>query len=207
MANKEILLVVDVVSNEKDIEKEVIFSAIEDALRTATVKRHDNGIDARVAVDRKTGDYETFRRWLVVADDDFGTSSEMEGKEISLEDARQKTPSIQPGDYVEERIDSIDFGRIAAQAARQVIVQRVREAERRKVADAYRDRIGELVTGIIKRIERGNVFLDLGGNVEAIIPREEMIPKEPVRSGDRLRGYLKEVRPDARGPQLLVSRA
>lgn len=206
MANKEILLVVDVVSNEKDIEKEVIFSAIEDALRTATVKRHDNGIDARVAVDRKTGDYETFRRWLVVADDDFGTSSEMEGKEISLEDARQKTPSIQPGDYVEERIDSIDFGRIAAQAARQVIVQRVREAERRKVADAYRDRIGELVTGIIKRIERGNVFLDLGGNVEAIIPREEMIPKEPVRSGDRLRGYLKEVRPDARGPQLLVSR-
>lgn len=207
MANKEILLVVDVVSNEKDIEKEVIFAAIEDALRAATAKRHDNRFDVRVAIDRKTGAYETYRRWLVVE-----PTEEMEGElenpelEISLEEARKRDPELQPGDYVEESIESIEFGRIAAQTAKQVIVQKVRDAERRKVVDAYKGRVGELVTGIVKRIERGAVYLDLGGNVEAYIPREEMIPREPVRSGDRMRGYLQAVRPEARGPQLFVSR-
>jgi len=208
MANKEILLVVDVVSNEKDIEKEVIFNAIEDALRTATIKRHDNRIDVRVAIDRKTGDYETFRRWLVVEpNDDFDYGIESPDTQMFLEDAQQIDPGAQVGGYVERPMESIEFGRIAAQTAKQVIVQKVREAERRKVVEAYRERVGELVTGVVKRVERGNVFLDLGGNAEALIPKEEMIPREAVRNGDRLRGYLKEVRPEARGPQLYVTRS
>ena len=209
MANKEILLVVDAFSHEKDIEKDVVFAAIEEALRTATVKRHENHLDARVEIDRKTGGYETFRRWLVV--DDAVAAGEGEAEfnpelEISLADAQKRTPGITVGDYVEEAVESIGFGRIEAQTAKQVIVQRVRDAERRKVVEAYHSRVGELVTGVIKRIERGNVFLDLGGNAEAFIPREEMIPREAVRSGDRLRGYLKAVRQEARGPQLFVSR-
>ena len=207
MANKEILLVVDVVSNEKDIEKEVIFSAIEDALKTATMKRHDNSIDVRVAIDRKTGDYETFRRWLVVEpNDDYDYGIEDPETQMFLEDARKIDPAAQLGEYVEQPIESIDFGRIAAQTAKQVIVQKVREAERKKIVDAYKDRVGELVTGMVKRVERGNVYLDLGGNVEALIPKEEMIPREAVRNGDRMRGYLRAVRPEARGPQLFVTR-
>ena len=208
MANKEILLVVDAFSHEKDIEKEVVFAAIEEALRIATIKRSDNRIDARVAIDRKTGGYETFRRWLVVDE----AALEEEGEElnpelaVSLDTARSRQPQVQVGDFIEESIESIGFGRIEAQTAKQVIVQRVRDAERRKVVEAYQSRVGELVTGVIKRIERGNVFLDLGGNAEAFIPREEMIPREAVRSGDRLRGYLKAVRQEARGPQLFVSR-
>jgi N utilization substance protein A len=207
MANKEILLVVDVVSNEKDIEKEVIFSAIEEALRTATIKRHDGRYEVRVSIDRKTGDYETFRRWQVVEPRaEFDGGVEFPEKEILLEEAREIRPGVAVGEFVEEPFDSIEFGRIAAQTAKQVIVQKVREAERRKIADAYQGRVGELITGVIKRIERGNVFLDLGGNVEAFIPRDEMIPRESIRAGDRLRGILSAVQPDARGPQLFVSR-
>ncbi len=207
MANKEILLVVDVVSNEKEIDKEVIFVAIEDALRTATIKRHENRIDARVAIDRKTGDYETFRRWLVVEGDvPLRKGSDCPEVEISLDDARAEKSDTQVGDYLERPMESIEFGRIAAQTAKQVIVQRVRDAERRKVVDAFRNRVGELVTGVVKRVERGNIYLDLGGNIEAFIPREEMIGREAVRTGDRLRGYLKAVKPEARGPQLFVSR-
>lgn len=207
MANKEILLVVDAFSHEKDIEKEIVFAAIEDALRMATLKSHENRIDATVAIDRKTGEYETFRRWRVVE------SAEGDGEEVfnpafhlTPEQARERFGDVEVGQFVQEPIESVGFGRIEAQTAKQVIVQRVRDAERRKVVEAYKDRVGELVTGIIKRIERGNVFLDLGNNVEAFIPREEMIPREAVRSGDRLRGYLKEVRQEVRGPQLFVSR-
>ena len=207
MANKEILLVVDAFSHEKDIEKEIVFDAIEDALRIATIKSHDNRIDANVVIDRKTGDYDTFRRWRVVESEE-GLDDEAFDPELhlTLEQAKARFGTAEVGGYVQEPMDSIGFGRIEAQTAKQVIVQRVRDAERRKVVEAYKDRVGELVTGIIKRVERGNVFLDLGGNVEAFIPREEMIPREAVRSGDRLRGYLKEVRQEARGPQLFVSR-
>jgi N utilization substance protein A len=208
MANKEILQVVEVVSNEKEIEKEVIFSAIEDALRTATIKRHDNRMDVRVSIDRKNGNYETFRRWLVVApDDDYDYGIESPDIQMLVDDAKKIDPDVDVGGYVEEAMESIEFGRIAAQTAKQVIVQKVREAERRKVVEAYENRVGELVTGIVKRVERGSVYLDLGGNVEAFVPKEEMIPREAVRNGDRLRGYLKEVRPEARGPQLFVSRS
>ena len=209
--SKEILMVVDAVSNEKGVDREVIFSAIETALASATKKRHQYDIDARVAIDRETGDYDTFRRWVVVnehpeSEDDEEGGYRYPTRQLLLEAARFDDPEIQVGDYVEEQIDSVDFGRIGAQTAKQVIVQKVREAERAQVVEAYNDRIGELVTGIVKRVERGNVYLDLGGNAEAIIYREEMIPREAVRPGDRLRGYLHDVRTEQRGPQLFVSR-
>ncbi len=200
--NKEILLVVDVVSNEKGVDKEVIFEAIEAALATATRKRHGGDIDVRVEIDRETGDYKTFRRWQVVEDD----AVEYPTRQITLSAAREETPEIEVGDYVEEEIESETFGRIAAQTAKQVIVQKVREAERARIVEEYKSRIGEMLYGTVKRVERGNVILDLGNNVEALIPREEMIPREPVRTGDRLRGYLKDVRHEPRGPQLFVSR-
>jgi N utilization substance protein A len=202
--NKEILLVVDVVSNEKDVEKEIIFEAIEAALASATRKKHGGQIDVRVAIDRTTGDYSSFRRWEVVEEpDEEGLRPD---SQILLAEARKDHPEIQVGEYIEEPMESIAFGRIAAQTAKQVIVQKVREAERAKVVEAYQDRKGQLVTGVVKRVERGNVMLDLGGNAEAIVPREEMIPRESVRVGDRLRGYLFDIRPDARGPQLFISR-
>ncbi len=207
MANKEILLVAEVFANEKDIDKEIIFQALESALEAATIKRHENKIKARVAIDRKTGDYETFRRWEVVEpNDEIDGDVEFPESQVLLEVAQLDNPDIQVGDFVEEKIDSVAFCRIAAQTAKQVIIQKVREAERKKIVDAYKDKVGELITGVVKRLEKGNVYLDLGGNVEAFIPREEMIPREPVRMGDRIRGYLKEVRSEVRGPQLFVSR-
>ena len=202
--NKDILYVADAVSNEKGVDKEIIFEAIEAALATATRKKNNKDIEVRVDIDRETGDYETFRRWLVVEDTGEGLENPL--AEITLEAARIDEPDIEPGDYVEEQIESVEFGRIAAQTAKQVIVQKVREAERARVIEAFQGREGELVMGTVKRVERGNVYLDLGDNVEAFIPREEMIPREAVRTGDRLRGYLKEVRAETRGPQLFVSR-
>ncbi len=204
--NKEILLVVDVVSNEKEIEKEVIFDAIEVALASATRKKHGSDVDVRVSIDRETGGYVSFRRWEVLESPDEDEIFVPE-KQILLAEAQEKDPEIQVGDYIEESMESIAFGRIAAQTAKQVIVQKVREAERAKVVDAYKDRVGELITGIVKRVDRGSIILDLGGNAEAIVPREEMIPREAVRTGDRVRGYLYDVRSEVRGPQLFVSRS
>ena len=203
--NREILLVVDAVSNEKGVEKEIIFEAIEAALASATRKKNGGEIEVRVAIDRTTGDYETFRRWLVV-DDAETPVLENPITEITLSAARSEDPKLEAGDYVEDEIDSIAFGRIAAQTAKQVIVQKVREAERAKVVEAYQDRVGELITGIVKRADRGSIVLDLGNNAEALVPKSEVIPKEIVRAGDRLRGYLYDVRSEQRGPQLFVSR-
>ncbi|HHI75809.1 MAG TPA: transcription termination/antitermination protein NusA [Gammaproteobacteria bacterium] len=203
--NKEILLVVDAVSNEKGVDKEIIFEAIEAALASATRKKHGGDIEVRVKIDRETGDYETFRRWLVV-DDSETPVLENPMAEITLSAARESDPEIQPGDYVEEQIESIEFGRIAAQTAKQVIVQKVREAERAKVIDAYQDKVGTLISGIVKRADKGTIVLDLGENAEALIPRSEVIPREVVRVGDRLRAYLYDVRTEMRGPQLLASR-
>jgi len=202
--NKEILLVVDAVSNEKGVDKEIIFEAIEAALASATRKKYGAEMDVRVHIDRETGDYETFRRWKVVDDED--PEFESPESQILLSYARRDHPDIQVGDYIEEPIESVEFGRIAAQTAKQVIVQKVREAERAKVAAAYQDRIGELVMGEVKRVERSGVYIDLGSNAEGFVPREEMIPRESVRPGDRLRALLKEVRTDTRGPQLILSR-
>ncbi|MGR8979014.1 MAG: transcription termination factor NusA [Gammaproteobacteria bacterium] len=207
MANKEILLVVDVFSNEKEIEKEIVFQAIESALETATVKRHANQIKARVVIDRKTGDYVTYRLWDVVApNDQINGEVEFPCYQIPLEAAQLENPDAQVGDVIEEEIESVEFGRIAAQTAKQVIIHKVREAERKLIVDAYKNRVGELITGIVKRIEKGNVYLDLGGHVEALIARDDLIPRESVRVGDRIRGYLKDVRSEPRGPQLFVSR-
>jgi len=201
--NKEILLVVDAVSNEKGVDKNVIFEALEAALASATRKKHGGDIDARVAIDRQTGEYDTFRRWVVQPDDAVLESPD---REIRLMDAVDVKPDIQVGEFIEEPMASVPFGRIGAQTAKQVIVQKVREAERAQVVEAYQGRIGELVTGLVKRVERGNIYIDLGNNAEAFIPREDMIPREAVRTGDRIRGYLKEVRAEARGPQLFVTR-
>jgi len=204
MDNKEILLVVDTVSNEKGIDREEIFEAIESALASATRKIHQQDIEVRIDIDRDTGDYQTFRRWEVVEPDENGLAEPL--RQISLEAALLDQPELELGDFIEEPIDSVEFGRIAAQTAKQVIVQKVREAERRKVIDAYTDREGTLVMGQVKRVERGNVYVDLGDNAEGYIPREDMIPRESVRPGDRIRGYLHTISPEVRGPQLFISR-
>jgi N utilization substance protein A len=207
VANKEILLVVDVFANEKDIDKAIVFQAMEAALEAAAVKRHENRIKARVAINRHTGDYDTFRRWEVVAPNHkIDGDVEFPGSQILLEVAQLDNPNIQVGDFIEETIESVAFCRIAAQTAKQVIIQKIRDAEREKIVMAYKNRVGDLITGIVKRIEKGNVYLDLGGHVEAYIAKEDMIPKESIRINDRVKGYLKEVRPEARGPQLFISR-
>jgi len=202
--SKDLLLVVDAVANEKGVPRGVIFEAMEAALASAAKKRYaEEDVSVRVAIDRETGDYETFRRWEVVADD---VVMESPDRQLRLMDAVDEVEGIEVGGYVEQPIENPDFGRISAQAAKQVIVQRVREAERALVVDAYRERVGELITGIVKRVERGSVYLDLGGNAEAFVARDRSIPREAVRTGDRLRGYLYEVKSEPRGPQLFVSR-
>ncbi|KQZ67865.1 MULTISPECIES: transcription termination factor NusA [unclassified Lysobacter] len=203
--SKELLLVVDAVANEKGVPREVIFEAIEAALASAAKKRyHDEDVLVRVSIDQKDGSYETFRRMEVVADD---VVMESPDRQVRLMDAIDEVEGVEVGDYIEEQIENPDFGRIAAQAAKQVIVQRVREAERAQVVDQWKDRVGELVTGIVKRVERGNIYVDLGGNAEAIIPKDKGIPRDVLRAGDRVRGYLFDVRTEPRGPQLFISRA
>ena len=201
--SKEILLVVESVSNEKGVSEEIIFDALEVALATATKKRYSEEADVRVAIDRETGLYDSFRRWTVMADDEL---VEFEDAQLTIEQAGELQPGLAAGDIYEIAIDSVEFGRIAAQAAKQVIVQKVREAERAQVVEAYRHRIGELLNGQVKKVTREAVIIDLGNNAEAILPREEWVPRETFRIGDRLRALLKEVRPEARGPQLAMTR-
>jgi N utilization substance protein A len=201
--SKEILYVADAVSNEKGVDKEIIFQAIESALATATRKKNGKDIEVRVDIDRETGDYDTFRRWLVIENDE---PMENPLGEITLDAAQIDEPEIEVGGYVEDQIESVEFGRIAAQTAKQVIVQKVREAERERDVEAYQDQEGTLVMGTVKRVERGNVYMDLGNGVEGFISKSDMVPREAVRPGDRLRGYLKEVRSEQRGPQLFISR-
>ena len=183
MAN-EILLVVETVSREKNVDREIIFGALEAALATATRKRHKEDIDARVHIHRKTGEYDTFRRWLVVPDEQ--ETLEFPGREMPLAQARERQADIQVGEYIEEPIEAADFGRIAAQAAKQVIVQKVREAEREQIVNQFKGRQGELVTGVVKRLERGDAIIDLG-TAEALLAKSAMIPREGLRPGDRVR--------------------
>jgi N utilization substance protein A len=201
--SKEILLVVDAVSNEKGVSKDVIFGALEAALASAARKLSDDECDVRVAIDRETGEYETFRRWEVIEED---AEMEFEDAQMFLAAAVEIDPEIELGGFIEEPMENAGFGRIAAQTAKQVIVQRVREAERAQVVEEYENRAGELINGIVKRVERGNVYLDLGGNAEAFISQRNMIPGESVRPGDRLRAFLYEVKAEIRGPQLFASR-
>jgi transcription termination factor NusA len=203
MMSKEILMVADAVSNEKGVSRSVIFEAIESALATATKKLYDREeIGCRVSVDRDTGDYETFRVWTIVDEDEY----EEEGSQFTLEQANEKDKSLDIGDTWEEKIDNLEFGRIAAQTAKQVIVQKVREAEREIVISEYKDRVGELVAGTVKKVTRDNIIVDLGKNAEALLPRDQMIPRETFRIGDRMRALLTDVESEQRGPQLFLSR-
>jgi transcription termination/antitermination protein NusA len=200
---KEILLVVESVSNEKGVSEDVIIEALELALETATKKGYDEEVELRVAIDKESGEYETFRFWNVVEDD---VEIEFPGAQMTLTEAKEKDALLEVGGRYEIPVESVEFGRIAAQTAKQVIVQKVREAERAQVVDAYRSKVGELVNGQVKKVTREAVIVDLGNNAEAILPREEWIPRETFRVGDRLRGLLEEIRPDARGPQLALTR-
>jgi N utilization substance protein A len=199
----EILMIVDAVSREKGVDKEIIFQALEAALATATRKRHKEDIDARVAIQRDTGNYDSFRRWEVIADETEVV--EFPDRQIKLSEARAEHPDIQVGEFIEQPLEPVEFGRIAAQAAKQVIMQKVREAEREQTVTQYTDRQGEMVTGVVKRMERGDVIVDLG-NAEALLPKSAMIPREGLRPGDRIRALLEEVKSVPRGPQLFLSR-
>ncbi|MFG6158443.1 transcription termination factor NusA [Halomonas sp. 1390] len=201
--SKEILAVVDTISNEKGVSREVIFEAVEAALASASRKRfEDEEASVRVHIDRHTGDYETFRRWEVVEDDDFDGPD----AQIKLSFAERRDPPLGLGDVVEERIENAAFGRIAAQTAKQVIVQKVREAERAEVVRQYAEREGELVAGIVKKTTRDGLIIDLGENAEAFLPRSEMIPGERYRMNERVRALLVKVDAEARGAQLILSR-
>lgn len=200
--SKEVLLVVESVSNEKGVPPGVIFEALELALATATKKRFDEEVDLRVVINRQTGSYDTFRRWTVVEDDQL----ENPAAELTQAQAQERQPEAKPGDVLEEKIESIEFGRIAAQTAKQVIVHKVREAERAQVVEAYRERLGEIISGTVKKVTRDNVIVDLGNNAEALLAREDIIPRETFRVGARVRALLKEIRTENRGPQLILSR-
>ncbi|WP_043202564.1 transcription termination factor NusA [Pseudomonas putida] len=200
--SKEVLLVVESVSNEKGVPPGVIFEALEVALATATKKRFEDEVDLRVEINRHTGSYETFRRWTVVDESDLDDPA----IETWLDKIKDTHPEAKIGDVIEEKIESIEFGRIAAQTAKQVIVQKVREAERAQVVDAYRERVGEIISGTVKKVTRDNVIVDLGNNAEALLAREDIIPRETFRVGVRLRALLKEIRTENRGPQLILSR-
>lgn len=201
--NKEILLVAEAVSNEKGVDQGIIFEAIEQALATATKKRYEEDSDIYVVIDRKTGDYTTFRRWKVVGDDEVA----LLGTQFTTEEAAEKNADLKVGDIYEEQVENIGFGRIAAQTAKQVIVQKVREAERAQVVDQYRERVGELINGSVKKVTRDNIIVDLGNNAEGLLPREELVGREIFRINDRVRAVLKAINSEARGPQLLLSRA
>ncbi|CAO95392.1 transcription termination factor NusA [Erwinia tasmaniensis] len=205
--NKEILAVVEAVSNEKSLPREKIFEALESALATATKKKYEQEIDVRVSIDRKSGDFDTFRRWLIVDEVTQPT------REITLEAALYEDESFSLGGFVEDQIESVTFDRITTQTAKQVIVQKVREAERAMVVDQFREQEGEIITGVVKKVSRDNISLEVrpndgsSTNAEAVIIREDMLPRENFRPGDRIRGVLYAVRPEARGAQLFVSRS
>lgn len=201
--SKEILLVAEAVSNEKGVDEGIIFEALELALATATKKRYDEDSDIEVAIDRTTGDYETIRRWEVVDDDTLA----LLGTQLTTEEAIEKDENLKPGDIHIEQVENVDFGRIAAQTAKQVIVQKVREAEREQVVDEYRSRVKDLVSGSVKKVTRDNIIVDLGNNAEGLLPREELVGREIFRVGDRIRAILMDIRTEVRGPQLYLSRA
>ncbi|CAM3761464.1 transcription termination factor NusA [Parendozoicomonas haliclonae] len=200
--SKEILLVVESVSNEKGVPPEVIFEAMETALATATKKRYEYELDIRVAIDRATGEYDTFRRWTVVADEDFS----IPGAHLTLDEGKERDENAEIGSVYEDPIESIAFGRIAAQTAKQVIVQKVREAERRQMVDSYRDKLGELINGTIKKVNRDNLIVDLGNNAEAVLRKDQVIPRETFRMGSHVRALLQTISEENRGPQLMLSR-
>jgi N utilization substance protein A len=201
--SKEILLVAEAVSNEKGVSEDIIFEALELALATATKKRYDEDSDIFVNIDRRTGDYETFRRWEVVSDDVLA----LLGTQFTIEEAHEVNTDLAAGDIHIEKVENIGFGRIAAQTAKQVIVQKVREAERMKIVEEYQERLGELIGGQVKRVTREHIIIDLGNNAEGMLSRDQLVGREAFRINDRVRAILVEVNPEARGPQLIFSRS
>ncbi|MDD2664530.1 MAG: transcription termination factor NusA [Dechloromonas sp.] len=199
--SREMLLLVDALAREKNVNKEIVFGALELALASATKKRIHDEAEVRVSIDRATGNFESFRRWQVVADDEYVN----EYLEVPLSDARKDDPDVEAGDYLEEPLEPIDFGRIGAQAAKQVILQKIRDAEREQILNDFLDRKEHVVSGTIKRMERGNAIIE-AGKIEALLPRDQMIPKENLRVGDRVKAFLLRIDRNARGPQIILSR-
>ncbi|HEX8962346.1 MAG TPA: transcription termination factor NusA [Rhodocyclaceae bacterium] len=199
--SREMLLLVDALAREKNVDKDTVFAALEMALASATKKRVNDEADVRVEIDRNTGAHEAFRRWLVVPDDQV----ENDEQQIGIIDAREQVPDVQLDDYIEEPLEPVDFGRIGAQAAKQVILQKIRDAEREQILNDFLERKEHLVTGQVKRMEKGDAIIE-AGRIEARLPRDQMIPKENLRPGDRVRAWLKKIDRQARGPQLILSR-
>lgn len=199
--SREVLLLVDALAREKNVEKNVVFAALELALGSATKKRFREDAGVRVSIDHETGNYQSFRRWQVVPDD----TVEDPARQIPLSEALQRNAEIQLEEFIEEPLEPIEFGRIGAQAAKQVIFQKIRDAEREQILNDFLERKEYMVTGTIKRMERGNAIIE-SGKIEAALPRDQMIPKENLRVSDRVRAYLSKVDRTARGPQLILSR-
>jgi transcription termination/antitermination protein NusA len=199
--SREILLLVDALAREKNVDKDIVFGALEQALASATKKRFREDVEVRVEIDRNTGDYRSFRRWHVVPDETL----EAPDREMTLDQARTLVPEIQLDEYIEEPLEPVEFGRIGAQTAKQVILQKIRDAEREQILNDFLARKEHLVTGTIKRIERGNAVVE-SGRIEAVLPRDQMIPKENLRIGDRVRAFLLKIDRSSRGPQLVLSR-
>lgn len=199
--NRELLLLVDALSREKNVQKEVVFGAVEAALARASEKRFKENADVRVEIDRESGEYKSWRRWHVVDHPDI----EDEGYQVTITDAKDRDENLNIGDYIEESLEPIEFGRIGSQAAKQVMLQAIRDAERQQILQDFLAREETLVTGTVKRIERGTVIIE-SGRIEGMISRDQLIPKENLRVGDRVRAYLMRIEPAARGPQLVLSR-
>lgn len=199
--NREVLLLVDALAREKNVDKEIVFGALESALASATKKRFSEESDTRVKIDRDTGEYQSYRCWEVMDDETFETPD----LHIKLSEAQKRNSEIQIGEFIEEPLESVDFGRIGAQAAKQVIFQRIRDAEREQILHDFMERNEHLVSGTVKRLERGNAIVEFG-KIEALLPRDQMIPKENIRSGDRVRAYFLRVDRSVRGAQIILSR-
>ena len=199
--SREMLLLVDALAREKNVAKDIVFGALELALASATKKRIHDEADVRVSIDRNTGNFESFRRWQVVPDNEYVN----EYLQVPLSEAQKDDPDVESGDFLEESLEPIDFGRIGAQAAKQVILQKIRDAEREQILNDFLDRKEHVVSGTIKRMERGNAIVE-AGKIEAMLPRDQMIPKENLRVGDRVKAYLLRIDRNARGPQIILSR-
>jgi N utilization substance protein A len=199
--SREILLLVDALAREKNVDKAIVFGALEQALASATKKRFHEDVDVRVAVDPVTGDYKSFRRWQVVPDE----ALESPARQLAFSEAVQRDPGLKLGDYVEEPLEPVEFGRIGAQTAKQVILQKIRDAEREQILNDFLARKEKLILGSVRRMERGYAIIE-SGRLEAVLPRDQMIPKENLRVGDRVRAYVWKIDRSSRGPQLVLSR-
>jgi len=200
--SREVLMLADALAREKNVERDIVFEALEMALASASKKRYDEDVDIRVAIDRNTGEYETYRRWLVVPDE---AGLQEPDKEILSFEAKEQIADIEIGDFIEEQVESVAFGRIGAQTAKQVILQRIRDAEREQILNDYLERGENVMTGTVKRADKNGLIIE-SGRVEALLRRDQMIPKENLRSGDRVRGFILKVDREARGPQIELSR-